>query len=181
MLTTTRREIVNDYEISQNRQLRSFASDFDYDTQAIENHFEDKMEVRPVETYMSRDEIAQKLYGNNYSEQYVVDHNDENYSDPDLMPSITTMQITRSAYYQQSEQSETKSASKQGNSARSKILFASYAAVFLAFALIITLTIVSLSSLFVPAQPEQEVAQVVETVEDQLQHNQAMADLFDVQ
>ena len=144
MLTTTRREIVNDYEVSQERQVRNFA-DYAYEEMA-ENRFENKMEVRPVEDYMSRSEIAQRLYGHEYNEFYEEDHNDENYSDPDLMPSMKTMQISRRVTPQ--EQMQTKSATKQSYTTRSKILIASYAAVLLALALIFTLTIVSIGSLF---------------------------------
>ena len=92
MLTTTRREIINDYEVSQDRQVRSFA-DYTYE-EMTENRFEDKMEAGPIESYMSRSEIAQRLYGREYNEFYEEDHNDENYSDPDLMPSMATMQLS---------------------------------------------------------------------------------------
>ncbi|MBR2030058.1 MAG: hypothetical protein IKA42_00180 [Clostridia bacterium] len=143
MLTTTRREIVNDYEVSQERPVRNFV-DYAYE-EVAENRFEDKMEVRPVENYMSRSEIAQRLYGHEYNEFYEEDHNDENYSDPDLMPSMKTMQITRRV---EPQQVQTKSATKQSYTAKSKILIASYAAVLLALALIFTLTIVSIGSLF---------------------------------
>ena len=143
MLTTTRREIVNDYEVSQERQVRNFA-DYAYE-EVTENRFENRMEARPVENYMSRSEIAQRLYGREYNEFYEEDHNDENYSDPDLMPSMTTMQITRRVTPQQVQ---TKSATKQSYTTRSKILIASYAAVLIALALIFTLTIVSIGSLF---------------------------------
>ena len=145
MLTTTRREIVNDYEVSQERQVRNFA-DYTFE-ENTDNRFENRMEARPVENYMSRSEIAQKLYGREYNEFYEEDHNDENYSDPDLMPSMTTMQITRRVYTQPA-QTQTKSATKQSYTTRSKILIASYAAVLLALALIFTLTIVSIGSLF---------------------------------
>ena len=79
MLTTTRREIVNDYEVSQERQVRNFA-DYAYE-EATENRFENRMEARPVEDYMSKSEIAQRLYGHEYNEFYEEDHNDENYSE----------------------------------------------------------------------------------------------------
>ena len=183
MLTTTRREIVNDYEISQNRQLRNFASDYAYEEEMTENRFENKMEIRPVENYISRSEIAQKLYGSNYNEHYEAIHDEENYSDPDLMPSMTTMQISRSANYQQPAKSETKVASKQGYSTRNKILIASYAAVVLAFALIITLTIVSISSLFLPAQTQQPQAQPasVEVADSAAEQTPSMAEMFDMQ
>ena len=145
MLTTTRREIVNDYEVSQERQVRNFA-DYTFE-ENTDNRFENRMEARPVENYMSRSEIAQKLYGREYNEFYEEDHNDENYSDPDLMPSMTTMQVTRRIYTQPA-QTQTNSATKQSYTTRSKILIASYAAVLLALALIFTLTIVSIGSLF---------------------------------
>lgn len=143
MLTTTRREIVNDYEVSQERQVRNFA-DYAYE-EATESRFENRMEARPVEDYMSKSEIAQRLYGHEYNEFYEEDHNDENYSDPDLMPSMKTMQITRRVTPQQVQ---TKSVTKQSYTTRSKILIASYAAVLLALALIFTLTLVSIGSLF---------------------------------
>lgn len=143
MLTTTRREIVNDYEVSQERQVRNFA-DYAYE-EMTENRFENRMETRQVENYMTRSEIAQRLYGHEYNEFYEEDHNDENYSDPDLMPSMKTMQITRSVAPQQVQ---TKSVTKQSYTTRSKILIASYAAVLLALALIFTLTVVSIGSLF---------------------------------
>lgn len=143
MLTTTRREIVNDYEVSQERPVRNFV-DYAYE-EVAENRFENKMEARSVENYMSKSEIAQRLYGHEYNEFYEEDHNDENYSDPDLMPSMKTMQITRRV---EPQQMQTKSATKQSYTAKSKILIASYAAVLLALALIFTLTIVSIGSLF---------------------------------
>jgi len=143
MLTTTRREIVNDYEVSQERPVRNFV-DYAYE-EVAENRFENKMETRPVENYMSRSEIAQRLYGHEYNEFYEEDHNDENYSDPDLMPSMKTMQITRRV---EPQQVQTKVATRQSYTAKSKILIASYAAVLLALALIFTLTIVSIGSLF---------------------------------
>ena len=165
MLTTTRREIVNDYEVSQDRQVRNFA-DYAYE-EMTENHFENKMEARPLENYMSRSEIAQRLYGREYNEFYEEEHNDENYSDPDLMPSMTTMQITRRANIQPA-QTQTKSASKQSYTTKSKILIASYAAVLLALALIFTLTIVSIGSLFAKTpQPEVVVEKQYESVENQ--------------
>ena len=165
MLTTTRREIINDYEVSQDRQVRSFA-DYTYE-EMTENRFENKMEASPIETYMSRSEIAQRLYGREYNEFYEEDHNDENYSDPDLMPSMATMQITRRASIQPA-QSQTKSASKQNVNAKSRILVASYAAVFLALALIFTLTVVSIGSLFAtPSQAEVKSQQQFKSVEAQ--------------
>ena len=165
MLTTTRREIVNDYEVSQDRQVRNFA-DYAYE-EMTENRFENKMEARPLENYMSRSDIAQRLYGYEYNEFYTEEHNDENYSDPDLMPSMTTMQITRRANIQPA-QTQTKSASKQSYTTKSKILIASYAAVLLALALIFTLTIVSIGSLFAKTpQPEVVVEKQYESVENQ--------------
>ena len=68
MLTTTRREIVNDYEVSQDRQVRNFA-DYTFE-EMTESRFENKMEARPLENYMSRSEIAQRLYGREYNEFY---------------------------------------------------------------------------------------------------------------
>ena len=155
MLTTTRREIVNDYEVSQNRQVRNFA-DYAYEEMTT-NRFENKMEARPLENYMSRSDIAQRLYGYEYNEFYTEEHNDENYSDPDLMPTNTTIQIARRASIQPSQ---TQTVTKQENSAKHKILIASYAAVLLALALIFTLTIVSIGSLFAPtSQPAVEAEQ----------------------
>ena len=153
MLTTTRREIVNDYEVLQDRQVRNFA-DYTYE-EMTESRFENRMEARPLENYMSRSEIAQRLYGCEYNEFYEEDHNDENYSDPDLMPSMKTQQIARRANIQPA-QTQTKSVTKQSYTTKSKILIASYAAVLLALALIFTLTVVSIGSLFAKT-PEVEV------------------------
>ena len=165
MLTTTRREIVNDYEVSQDRQVRNFA-DYTFE-EMTESRFENKMEARPLENYMSRSEIAQRLYGREYNEFYEEEHNDENYSDPDLMPTNTTMQITRRASVQPT-QSQTQSATKQSYTAKSKILIASYAAVLLALALIFTLTIVSIGSLFATtSEVEVKVQQQYASVESQ--------------
>ena len=149
MLTTTRREIVNDYDVSQNRRLGSFSSDFA--GEETTGRFQDDRYdgYKPAENYLSRNEIAQKLYGQNYTEEIGREQSDANdYSDPDLMPSRETMQITRSASYYRPQMTETKSAVRSKYTTRSKILIASYAAVLLALALIITLTTVSIASLF---------------------------------
>lgn len=166
MLTTTRREIINDYDISQNRQLRSFAPD--YAGEETERRFQDDRYdgYQSSETYLSRSEIAQKLYGQNYTEEAVREQSDaSDYSNPDLMPSIKTMQVTRSANYYNPQMSETKSAVRSKYTTRSKILIASYAAVLLALALIITLTTVSIASLFSDVNRlEVELNREIETV-----------------
>ena len=83
------------------------------------------------------------------------------------MPSMTTMQITRRANIQPA-QTQTKSVSKQNENAKSRILVASYAAVFLALALIFTLTVVSIGSLFAaPSQTEVKAQQQFKSVEAQ--------------
>ena len=86
--------------------------------------------------------------GKYFHEKYPGSAIEEDFSDPDLMPSVTTMQITRSPYYQQPAKAQQKEVTKQRYTARSKILIASYAAVVLALALIITLTTISVASLF---------------------------------
>ena len=148
MLTTTRREIINDYDITQNRQLRNFSEGQMATTTNFRDRFSSQSDVSS-ETYLSRSELAQKLCGPSYNEEYdIMDNANEDFTDPDLMPSVTTMQITRSPYYQQPAKAQQKEVTKQRYTARSKILIASYAAVVLALALIITLTTISVASLF---------------------------------
>lgn len=167
MLTTTRREIINDYDISQNRQLRNFAPDYEAEQQEkTQKSFGRTEDFRTADSYLSRSEIAQKLYGQNYREEYEQFENSaKDYSDPNLMPSRETMQITRPAYYGNEERTAAKSATKQKYSTKSKILIASYAAVLLALALIITLTTVSVASLFSDvSRLEVELNSQIETV-----------------
>lgn len=169
MLTTTRREIINDYDISQNRQLRNFAPEYNYTReQEPTRDFQAEKPQNYSRHYMSRSEMAQRLYGEDYRDGYEsVENNAENYSNPDLMPSMQTMQATQSAYYRPLSRTQDKetAGAKQKLSTRSKILIASYAAVLLALALIITLTTVSIASLFADASAlELKLNSEMETV-----------------
>ncbi len=153
MLTTTRREIINDYDISQNKQLRNFAPEYNYtcEQETVKDYQDARQENNYSRHYMSKSELAQRLYGEDYRDGYEsVENNAENYSNPDLMPSMQTMQATQNAYYRPMVSREERNATttKQKLSTRSKILIASYAAVLLALVLIITLTTVSIASLF---------------------------------
>ena len=135
MLTTTRREIINDYDISQNKQLRNFAPEYNYtcEQETVKDYQDARQENNYSRHYMSKSELAQRLYGEDYRDGYEsVENNAENYSNPDLMPSMQTMQATQNAYYRPMVSREERNATtKQKLSTRSKILIASYAAVLL--------------------------------------------------
>ena len=90
MLTTTRREIINDYDISQNKQLRNFAPEYNYtcEQETVKDYQDARQENNYSRHYMSKSELAQRLYGEDYRDGYEsVENNAENYSNPDLMPS----------------------------------------------------------------------------------------------
>lgn len=179
MLTTTRREIINDYDISQNRQTRNFAPADTMREPANGNYVSNESYARPADEYISRSQVARKLYGQDFDADEYEAPCAEDYAAPDLMPSLETMQAARFANHQpyMTERKETATVAvnsstktKMKFSTRSKILIASYAAVLLALVLIITLTTVSVASLFnsndaVPNEPNGEF-ETVDALDD---------------
>ena len=191
MLTTTKREVINnDFDRADARELKTFAQHSLYSQQDVQDVNFDR-QYEPVRQNYSTEinnsyapvQIAKKLYGENcdtrelrsYEEQLSRTYGRTNdFSNPDLMPSRTTMNYPTKGYeesdlegrYIAEEKTETRQRTKlAATSTKTKILIASYVAVVLALVLIITLVAVSISSLFsqVSALESELSEQIVQT------------------
>jgi cell division protein FtsL len=152
--TPVRKEINQDVNSVQERELKTYAQHSLYGGQQTvsETVYERKAEHVNL-SELSADTLGRRLYGDTYDTSRSAYRSESaqaktDYSNPDLMPSRTTMSYPGIREHYNREYTGEKTNAKIQMPARTKILIAGYIAVVLALVLIITLASVSIATLF---------------------------------
>lgn len=171
MLTTSRREITVDNIENESKERLSFNDS----TLAREGYDFSGGSSFEEPSFFSNTDIASKLFGDETAAaQTTADATEEDFSNPDLMPSFETLkqnkEIDLSKYFSREYNTVPRTSTKTNAklSAKEKIVIVSYIAVVLVLVLTISLTAVALSNVM------GEVAALQAGVESQLAELKAL-------
>lgn len=165
MLTTSRREITVDNIENDNKEKLSFNDS----TLARDGYDFSGANSFGETSYFSNADIASRLFGSeSVASQTTADSTEEDFTNPDLMPSFETLkqnkEIDLSKYFSREYNTVSRTSTRTNAklSAKEKIVIVSYIAVVLVLVLTISLTAVALSNVM------GEVAALQAGVESQL-------------